>query len=105
MALRRTGFVERAEAGIFGWDLIYLAEPGVPEKLLGPGKDVALVKTKRGMFVAWTKDGGIVAQAPGTAAAEVLAPIGGFVALAALPDGSVLAAWESQGLVNTKRIE
>jgi hypothetical protein len=85
---------------------IYLAEPGGAEKLLGPGKDVALVKTGRGAYVAWTsKEGGIVARTPKAAETQVIAPAGGFVSLAALPGGAVLAAWESQGAIHTKRIE
>lgn len=84
---------------------IFLSEPGSSEKQLGPGKDVALVKTKRGSYVAWTRDSGIVARTPKAADAQVLAPAGGFVTLTALPDGGVLAAWESQGSINTKRID
>lgn len=84
---------------------VYLAEPGAPEKLLGPGKDVALVKTGRGIYAAWTRDGGIVARTPKTAEMQSVAAAGGFVSLVALPDGAVLAAWESQGTLHTKRIE
>lgn len=84
---------------------IYLAEPGKPERRLGPGKDVAITKTKRGVFTAWTKDGGVVFQSPGSSEPRVLAANGGFVALAPLPDGSVLAAWESQGALETRTID
>jgi hypothetical protein len=34
-----------------------------------------------------------------------LAEEGGFPSLVALPDGSVLAAWESGGSIGTRRME
>ena len=84
---------------------IYIAEPGKPERRLGPGKDVAIAKTKRGIFTAWTKDGGVMLKSPGSSQPRVLSANGGFVTLAPLPDGGVLAAWESQGAIDTKAIQ
>ena len=84
---------------------IYLAEPGKPEVRLGPGKDVAVAQSKRGTYVAWTKDSGIVARAPGSGDLLTLTPAGGFVTLVPLPDGGVLAAWESDGFIDTKRLD
>ena len=84
---------------------IYLAEPGQPERRLGPGKDVAIAKSQRGIYTAWTKDGGLVVQGPAQTEPRVLAATGGFATLLALPDGAVLAAWEASGAIETKRLE
>jgi hypothetical protein len=84
---------------------IYLAAPGAPEQRLGPGKDVAIAATKRGPYVAWTKEGSIVAKSPSDAEPKVLTPNGGFATLLPLPDGTVVAAWEAQGAIETKRLE
>ncbi|HMD48923.1 MAG TPA: hypothetical protein VKG79_07485, partial [Bryobacteraceae bacterium] len=56
---------------------------------------------KNGVYVAWTGQAGIEVLAPGDQQPRQLAPQGGFVNLVALDDGSVLAAWESAGAVQT----
>ncbi len=84
---------------------VFLAEPGKPEKLVGTGKDVAMVKSKLGTFVAWTKDGGIQLMSPNAKAPVQLTAEGAFVNLLALPDGSVIAAWEVSGSIETKRLD
>jgi hypothetical protein len=84
---------------------IFLAEPGKPEVRLGPGKDVAIAKSRRGIYLAWTKEAGIVAKTPGARELQVLTSNGGFVTLLELSDGAVLAAWETQGSIETKRLE
>ncbi len=84
---------------------VFLAAPDGTEKRLGTGKDVAIAKAKRGTYVAWTKDGAIEILPPNAAAAEALSPKGGFATLLPLPDGAVLAAWETQATVETKRID
>ena len=86
---------------------VYLTERGAPEKMLGLGKDVAMVRNKRGSFVAWTKDTQVLVLTPEGAQPAVLGT-GGFVNLVALRAGgaqSVLAAWESQGAIVTKVVE
>ena len=86
---------------------VYLAEPGAPEKKLGTGKDVAMARGKKGTYVAWTvsaKDAtGIQIAAPGGSPTQ-LAAEGAFVNLLALPDGSILAAWEAHDSIETKRL-
>ena len=83
---------------------IYLAEPGVPEKKLGAGKDVAIARTKRGVYAAWTRDGGLMLRRPGEGEAQPLSASGAFVTLTPLHDGAVLAAWESNGSIETRTI-
>lgn len=102
------GFVVRDGKIASAWrreNGIYLVEPGKPEVALGAGKDVAIAGSKRGSVVAWTKDGGIVARVPGASEPRMLAAAGAFVALTELPDGAVLAAWEAQGTIETRRLD
>ena len=84
---------------------LYVAEGSQPERLVGTGKDVAMVETTRGPFVAWTKGAGLEMLRPGAAAAQPLAPVGAFVNLLALPGGAVLAAWETGSGIETKRFD
>jgi len=80
---------------------VFMARVGQPETRLGSGKDVAVAAGKNGVYVAWTGQAGIEVLAPGDQQPRQLAPQGGFVNLVALDDGSVLAAWESAGAVQT----
>ncbi len=84
---------------------IFLAEPGQPERQVGTGKDAAIARGGKGVYVAWTQEGGIRVASPGAAAPLTLAAQGGFANLARLEDGTVLAAWETQGGVEAKRLE
>ena len=84
---------------------IFLAEPGKPEEDLGPGKDGSIARSKRGIYVVWTKESTIVAKVPGKVGLQTIGSTGGFVTLLALPDGAVVAAWESRGSIETRRIE
>ena len=76
---------------------LYLARPGEPETLLGNGKDVALAVGRKGLYTAWSNGGGIQVRSPDSKTAVTLNGEGAFVNLLALPDGTVLAAWEHQG--------
>jgi hypothetical protein len=80
---------------------IYLVQAGRAEQLLGPGKDVAMASTPRGHSVAWTRENHIVALSPGAKEALILGS-GAFVSLLALPNGQVLAAWESSGAIESR---
>lgn len=102
------GFVLDGTRVVSAWrreSNIFLAEPNQPEQDLGPGKDVAITRTKRGNYLAWTRETAIVALTPGHREPETLGANGGFVTLLPLPDGSVLAAWESQGNIETRRLD
>jgi hypothetical protein len=76
---------------------IFTARPGGPESPVGEGKDPALAVTSRGVFLAWTGAGGLTARTPSGRGPIVLDPKGAYVQLAALHDGTALAAWESGG--------
>jgi len=99
--------VDRGEV-ISAWrrdDTVFLAEDGRGEKPLGKGKDVALVKGKSGIFVAWSQGEGLWILTPGAEKPSELSGHGAFVDLLALPDGTVLAAWEANGEIRVKRLE
>ncbi len=83
---------------------IYLDEPGAAERMIGPGKDAAIAIGKAGVYVAWSGKSGIVALTPGKTEPVEVSAQGGYPVLAALPDGSVLAAWEDQGRIQTKAL-
>jgi hypothetical protein len=84
---------------------IFLAEPGKPESRIGKGKDVAIAAGNKGAYVAWSNGAAIEILAPGTTQPTQLSTGGAFVNLIALPDGSALAAWESNGTIQIDRFE
>ena len=84
---------------------VYVTSPELAEKKVGSGKDVAIIRGQAGTYVAWTQDGGIQLQAPGSATPAALAKEGGFVNLIRLKDGSVLAAWETKTSIETARVK
>jgi hypothetical protein len=84
---------------------VYLARPGRPEMDLGAGQDIALAEGKKGPVAAWVSGKEIRVLEPGAASPHALAENGTFPSLVALPDGTVLAAWEENGAIATKRIE
>lgn len=81
---------------------VFLDTPGGGEKALGEGKDVTIAASPKGAYVAWTSSTGIQLQEPGKEALITLSPTGSFPALTALPDGSVLTAWEQDGAIATR---
>jgi len=83
---------------------IFLARPGQPEILLGNGKDVALATGKKGVYVAWSGPDGLQVHLPGEKGSVPLHKEGAFVNLLALPDGSVLAAWENHGTLTVEQL-
>jgi hypothetical protein len=83
---------------------IYLAHHAQETKL-GPGMDVALAVNAKGEYAAWTNGKGIDALLPGATTPTRLSESGAFPTLLTLPDGTVLAAWEQEGTIATKRLE
>lgn len=84
---------------------IFLAEPGKPETKVGVGKDVAIAHGKKGVYSAWSNGAGLEILTPGASAPVPLASEGAYVSLVGLPDGSVLAAWETHNSIDTKRLQ
>ncbi len=84
---------------------VYLAEPGKPEAKLGAGENIALAANAKGAWAIWSNPQGIEAMMPGSDAPKQLSTVGGFPAILALPDGSVLAAWEENQSIAVRRLE
>jgi len=84
---------------------VYVARDMGPERMAGTGRDVAIAETAHGPFVAWSRGGGLEVLRPGAASAEPLAVNGSFVSLTALPEGGVLAAWETTNGIGMKRLD
>jgi hypothetical protein len=80
---------------------VFLAEPEKPEKQIGSGKDLALAVSQGRVYAIWSSASGIILWSSGKA--EVLAGAGAFPAVAALPDGGVLTAWEADGSISLHR--
>jgi hypothetical protein len=78
---------------------LYLTTGPSTETRLDTGKDAAIVATSRGIYAAWSSGREIRAQLPGGSKPVTLADDGAYVQLAALPNGDVVAAWESHGSI------
>jgi hypothetical protein len=81
---------------------VYIDEPGQPEKLMGAGKDVAIAVSHDKVYAIWMSAGAIVAWAAGKS--TEVAKSGAFPSLTSLADGGVLAAWEENGAIVTRRL-
>jgi len=76
---------------------VFLASPGLPEERLATGHDpVIAVGGDGGWSVAWQGEEGLLIRDAKRAAPRLLAEGGQAPALLALPDGSLLAAWERE---------
>jgi hypothetical protein len=84
---------------------VYLAQPGKAEEKIGTGKDVAVTASKLGVFAGWNHGEAIEVLAPGASSPLQIAEKGSFLNLAALPDGGVIAAWEANGSIVTRRLQ
>jgi hypothetical protein len=76
-----------------------------PEKSLGSGRNPAIAAGRKGTYVAWTRDKAVLLAKPGSDTPETLDDAGAFPSVVALGDGSVLAAWESNGAIAIRTIE
>ena len=76
---------------------VFVAPLGGAEELLGTGKDPALAEGSHGVYVIWTSPTGLQARIPGRSEPVLLDKDGAYGQLVALPDGSILAAWERKG--------
>ena len=83
---------------------VYLAEAGKPELKLATGQDVALASNSQGLYVAWSTPQGVMVHAPGESQTMKLSDAGGFPAMAVMPDGGMLIAWEENGSIRAARM-
>jgi len=99
------GLVVDGEKILSAWrraDQLFLDEPGKPETLMGSGKDVAIAVSKDKVYAIWSSAGGIMLWSGGKETA--LAKEGAYPSLAGLADGGVVAAWEENGAIVTRRL-
>lgn len=111
------GLARREEELFAAWRRekdVFLSRNGRPEIPIGSGNDVAIVNGGKGIYVAWTNradlgHAGIVISGPHSMnaappAPKLIGPGGAFVSLAALVDGSLIAAWEEDGNIRVERL-
>lgn len=80
--------------------------PDGRETVYREGKDVAMAVGKPRTYVAWTsKTGAVEYITPTAKPVFTLAESGGFVTLLALPEGGVLAAWETKDSIDTRLLQ
>jgi hypothetical protein len=84
---------------------VFLAASGQKERDLGAGQDPAIASGARGVYVVWSAGKTIQALVPGAQVPQELSGAGSFPAVIALPDGAVLAAWEENESIATRRLE
>ncbi len=82
-------------------DTVYVAEAGKPERALGKGTQPQIVGNS---LIVWSDGPALKLLRPGQSEPMTLTPSGAFVTLAPLDGGSVLAAWEDKGAIQTERI-
>ena len=82
---------------------IYIAEPGKPERKLGAGQDVAFAANNQGWYAVWSSPAGIETMLPGATEITHVSNAGAFPALVTTGGGVILAAWEENGAIATKR--
>jgi hypothetical protein len=83
---------------------VYLAEPGKPERRLAAGQDVALAANNQGWYVVWSTPAGIQAMLPNAEKVTQVSDSGAFPALVTTSGGAVIAAWEENGAIATRRM-
>ena len=84
---------------------LFLDRPGEPEAQIGEGTDVALTAGKAGAYVIWITPVGVKLLAPGDTEPRTLYSKGSFPAIAALPPGGVIAAWENDGKIIIQQVK
>jgi hypothetical protein len=84
---------------------VFLARPGRAEVDLGPGQDIALAEGRKGPVAVWVSGKQIRLLEPGAALPRTLSENGAFPSILSLPDGAVLAAWEENGAIATRRLD
>ena len=83
---------------------IYVAAEEGDEKLIAAGKNPVLAIGAKGLYTAWTDSSGVRLLAPSQDDPSILDASGRYVQLIALSEGTVLAAWQSEGRLIVERL-
>jgi len=84
---------------------VWFGAPGTGGSDLGAGQDIALAEGRKGPVAVWVSGKEVRVLEPGAASARTVSESGAFPSVVALRDGAVLAAWEENGAITTRRIE
>jgi hypothetical protein len=82
---------------------VYAAGSDGKEELVGQGKDPAVAIGRNGPYIVWLQGPELKLRRP-RREPETLDPAGAWPSLAALPDGQVVAAWESAGSIRLETL-
>ena len=81
---------------------IYIAEPGKAEIKVGPGHDVMAASDGHSLWLLYVQGGKAMLWNDGKA--QQVGEDVTFPALAALPNGQLIAAWEQGGAIVVKKV-
>lgn len=84
---------------------LFLDKPGEPEREIGNGTDVAVAAAKSGIYAIWSTPTSIELLAPADKEPRALGVRGSFPAIAALPEGGAIAAWEDGERVSVQLVK
>jgi len=82
---------------------VYVAEPGQPETAIGQGKHVTIAAGAKGPYVVWVSSSGIEVRMPAASESVRISEKGIDSSLVSQADGSILVAWEEDGVIKTRR--
>ncbi|MGH9659465.1 MAG: hypothetical protein ACRD96_13035, partial [Bryobacteraceae bacterium] len=83
---------------------VYVVPRGAVETRIEAGKDSAIAAAPDGVYAVWSQGGAVRARVPGKPDPIVLAEMGGFPQVLAVPGGPVLAAWEHHGRIVVEKV-
>ena len=85
-------------------DEVFLDRPGEPETAVGQGIDVGMSAGAAGVYLIWKSVSGIRLLAPGKSDPIPVSEKGTFPAVAALPHGGAVIAWEDDGKIELQEV-
>jgi BNR repeat-like domain len=97
------GIVASANGVVTAWrreHSIFLDRPGEREREIGGGTDVAVASGKAGVYAIWSTPASVELFSPGDKSPQSLGSKGSFPAIATLPAGGAITAWEDGGRIS-----
>jgi len=81
---------------------IFTSSSTGPETKIGTGKDPAIAVGRSGTYIVWTSSSAVHALMPNKSEPVILSPEGAYAQLLVLPNGNILAAWETKGTLSVE---